>query len=920
LSGSKALNKSFRWDKSLFSYDVWLKDVLKLLKNKSYQWDFKSLSKLDNINWNDSILNIESDKWDWNYLSEYSNCFKKEKDFAKRFRRFYKHIIFQVFSKRTDSDITEKLLSDTLDKNWDWATISANNSIQISFAFIKKHKDKLWDWQTLSIRNDIKFDNETFIELSNQNWDWEVISNRVDITFSEEFINELYNKPFNWKIVSRNSTFVPNSKTLSLLKGKTLDWSTISQNANLAKEILWDYRDNLKWEYLTKNEKLVDILDTKLLDKYQDYLDWNYISNCEKFKVSLDNLKQFKDKLNWKVINKKKDFAISEKLLEPFADVLDWSNVSQSLQIHFTEELIEKYRDKWDWQLLKRNLQIVERLDTILKKYQAEFNCVDFLERFEEARETPYIYHFTHLFNAIDIIKARKILSRNKAEGKFANAAGNLVARRGIAHDYARFYFRPQTPTQFYNECLGKDHGDEYYQRAINLGLPKCPIPVFFKFDLKEVLTKMPDKCYYSTGNMQTNWASVIKVADNPNELNTTCLYYKMDEAYNYAQMNCDGYDPPYFRMLMNRYISNCKQYSQQEFLVVKEFDFSELDSFEIICYNDEYANMLKSQLGDDPICEKINANGWDIFHRGNRQLIINENDTEISITSEYKEDSAYLLIKGEGVKNIQILNPDKIRKETATEIIVYPEISFTKTEQPIEVHFVDPNADTKDWLVYINYSNTAVQKQSISEFKISDEIISQFLNIEVNLQLKLSKDLFYAHMLYSYHGIAHTTRVLFGTFLLLHFMPKVENSIKEAIYYSAIIHDLGKTDDREGAIHGKHSADSYKSKINQFISDANLQNQTLNAIKYHSIDDEDCPIEVQNNIIWKVLKDADALDRGRFSRKCDRAYLRLDIFKTDLGTRIIDFMDNLSRYTNNLNWNNPYVELIDCIKQINSL
>jgi hypothetical protein len=118
LSGSKALNKSFRWDKSLFNYDVWLKDVLKLLKNEFYQWNFKSLSKLDSINWNDSILNIESDKWDWQYLSEYSSCFKKEKDFAKRFRKFKKYIDFQIFSKRTDSDIAEKLLSDTLDKEW----------------------------------------------------------------------------------------------------------------------------------------------------------------------------------------------------------------------------------------------------------------------------------------------------------------------------------------------------------------------------------------------------------------------------------------------------------------------------------------------------------------------------------------------------------------------------------------------------------------------------------------------------------------------------------------------------------------------------------------------------------------------------------------------------------------------------------
>ena len=189
---------------------------------------------------------------------------------------------------------------------------------------------------------------------------------------------------------------------------------------------------------------------------------------------------------------------------------------------------------------------------------------------------------------------------------------------------------------------------------------------------------KMADKCYYSTGNMQTNWARVEKLSENPNSINTIHLYSGISDYENY------------------------KQYSQQEFLVFEEFDFSKLDSFEIICYNEEYAKMLKSQLGNDPICKKINANGGGIFHRGNRKLIIDETETEISISSEY-QDSAYLSIKGEGLKNIEILNPDRIQKETVNEIIAYPEIKFTKTEQSIEVHFVDTSIGTRDWLVYKN-------------------------------------------------------------------------------------------------------------------------------------------------------------------------------------------------------------------------
>lgn len=699
LSCSSALNKTLSWDKSLFSYEVWINDVLKLLKNPVYKWDFKSLSRINNINWNDTILKIKSDKWDWDYLTEFSKCFKKDKDFSTRFRWFSKFINFSIFSNRIDADINEKLLLEFLDKDWDWTALSKNKSVKISFSFIREHNDKDWDWQAISQRNDIEFDNDTLVELSNRDWDWVALSNRTDITYSEGLISKLDDKPLDWLSVSRNKTFTPNTKTLSLLKGHILDWNSISKSKNIEMEILWDYKDYLAWEYITKNE-LFDISNNELLSKYQDYLDWNYISQSINFDISFDNLKQFRTFLNWKTINNRIALNISEKLLEEFSEVLDWSNVSQSMQIHFTEELIEKYRAKWDWQTLKKNPQIIERLHTTLRKYEAEFNSITFLERFKH--RTPYIYHFTHLFNAIDIIKSRKILSRNKAEGHFSNAAGNLVARRSTAHDYARFYFRPQTPTQFYNECLGKDRNNEYYQRALSLGLPKCPIPVFFKFDLKEVLNQMANQCYYSTGNMQTNWASVVKIADNPTKLNTTCLYYNMNEAYSYAKNNCGGYNPVYFKELMYKYMSDCKQYSQQEFLVEEEFDFSVLDSFEIICYNEEYASLLKAQLGNDPICKKVTSGSWDIFHRENQEINIYETDTEISISSDYR-DNAYLSIQGQGLNVIEVLNPENILKETANEIFAYPGIRFTKTDKPIEVHFVDLAIGKREWLIYKN-------------------------------------------------------------------------------------------------------------------------------------------------------------------------------------------------------------------------
>ena len=847
-SESNAANRLFVFDSNIYSKSTWVNKIIaKLLNNSAFNWDYNGLSKLSMINANHEIFKINNDKWDWDYISEFSLCFNSSK-FKVNFNLHIENINFSLFSVRTDTGLDEYLIEQYIDKNWDWNTLVINPSIDFSFKFIDKHIDKPWDWNFLSKRS--------------------------DFILTEDLIIKYADKPWDWQFLSRNKSFIPNDSVLSTIKDKwvELDWVEISKNIE------------------------EDLLSVEFLVKYKD---------C----------------LYWPVINKKIKDNITEEYLSSLYNVLDWSIVSKSMYISFTEELIEKYRSKWDWQSLCKNPQLTNRLNALVKNYKAEFNCVEFLEKFDEIGKTPYIYHFTHLFNAIDIIKNRKILSRNKAKElgllKY-DAAGNVVERSKKAHPFARFYFRPQTLTQYYNEALGADsllgengwefggynsNGDKIwrtkwkskYPKALNLGLPKCPIPVFFKFDLKEVLTSMLDKCNYSTGNMQSDWALVERVANNPNAINTDYLYSTIN----------DG-------------IEIYKKYSQQEFLVDDDFDFSELNSFEIICYNDDYANLLKAQLGENPICQKINSNGWDIFHRSNRELQFHESENVISIISEY-QDGAYLSIRGEGIKNIKIINPETIQKETESEIIAYPEIKFLKPERPIEVHFVDTTIGKRDWLVYSSSLVSALPNQlSNAEYKISEDIISCFEQLESQLKLSLSKELFYSHMVDSYHGIAHTARVLFGACLLVNYVDNITEDIKEAIYYAAIIHDLGKTSDREGSTHGESSEFLYRDKINEYISDTNIMAMTLEAVKYHSVDDWSCPIEVKDNIIWKVLKDADALDRGRFNRRCDRSYLRLDIFKTELGSQIVDFMDKLPNLTRKLQWNNPLNELADCLKTSN--
>ena len=142
-------------------------------------------------------------------------------------------------------------------------------------------------------------------------------------------------------------------------------------------------------------------------------------------------------------------------LLNEFSDYINWTEASKANTIDFSVELIRKYIDRWDWTLLFNNPLIKEKAEIYESAFEDKLNGIKFIERFSDSN--PKIYHFAHLFNALNIIKSRKILSRIGGKGLFENSAGSNVHRRDTAHHYARFYYRPQTPTQYYNESLGED-------------------------------------------------------------------------------------------------------------------------------------------------------------------------------------------------------------------------------------------------------------------------------------------------------------------------------------------------------------------------------------------------------------------------------------------------------------------------------
>lgn len=733
LSCSKALNRILKWDrKNIKEFHIWEKFVLEILSKKSYKWNFKYLSTLESINWCENILSVKRDEWDWSYLSENSKYFsynpKRPDDIVKRIQKFARNIDFGILSKREDMRLSSEMLTSFINYDWNWNIISSNRGFKLSSNFIQEHKNLSWDWYVLSSRGECKFSSQFILENHYLNWNWQYLSKRKDILFTaeniinlidkdwdwiellkrsdlefcEDMLPQLLEKNIDWKIFSRRNDFIPTARTLNLLNEKNLDWDNISNRKDLQYEVIEKFRDKLNWSILTKNCR-VDLSKTKVLDMFRDYLDWSYVSLAKEFVPSLENLQQFKNKVEWSIICNRMDLVIDEKFMDAFKDYIDWTTISNNGSISFNEKLIERYRNKWDWVALSENPAF--RLPGVESIYKKELNLVEFYNGLKKYKgESPYVYHFTHMFNAVEVIKTRKILSRDRAMElgllKY-DAAGTVVYRSAKAHKYARFYYRTGTQTQFYNECLGRQRYDKYYSNAESNGLPMCPMPVFFKFNLQEVLMKHAGRCYYSTGNLQTNWAQVYRIIDNPNNIDCKNLYSRND------------------------YDRTVRDKKQQEFLVENEFDFSELKDYQIICYDKEETEILKTIFKNDTICEHIccvkDYDCENVYQCDNPSLHFEFSTNNIKISTKYSGDYIFQ-VESPNINKIRVNNLPSDIKAIKSQIIQLRNcVSLEFGNVPFNIYYVNlnPNARSPRWLVYQyepNENNNEITESNIIE------------------------------------------------------------------------------------------------------------------------------------------------------------------------------------------------------------
>lgn len=624
LSNNSTLSSFFQFSKVVYQgVQQWLDRTLEYLHAYKEKWDFTSLSTVNNITWNEQIIYEFEEAWDWQILSALSplltNLNKETKiiEYDKsRLNRFARLLDWGVLSNRFEVTLSPKLVGKYCNQPWDWGKLSSHPRFTLTKDFILENCSKPWDFHALSSHRHLKIDKDFLLQLKEENWDFNLISkegwidNDLLLTFSD--------RKWNWALLSSNTNLIFDINlleqfvlqddsnwnkillsdslhitpgTLQLLESNNIvnsdHWDSLSIHQNLDfqqhPQLLTAYKKKWNWGGLIKCWK-PDFNDLTILSDYEDYINWNLLCNSEKFSPSQEVLLKFKQLLNWKVLSKRIVFDINS--LRLFKDYLDWEYISKDQSINFTTEMIEEFKSFWDYYYLRENIavsissrnKVFEIIDSIpeLKFY--------FKLKEQNSHWAGYIYHFTLLDNAINILRVKKILSRTKAAkiGFYDSASPQVVSSNNVPHKYTRFYLRPQTPYQYYSQDMGKDKNskENTFNHFVSLGRPKCPITVIFKFNLQEIILKKKygQEFEITNGNAHRRGVKRGLISD-------VYKYFNYQDVFSTIDDTTDNKWRTY------------KDCSQQEFLIENEFDFSDINDFNVIVQSESDRVQLLSQM-----------------------------------------------------------------------------------------------------------------------------------------------------------------------------------------------------------------------------------------------------------------------------------------------------------------------------------
>jgi hypothetical protein len=613
-------------------------------------WDWDALSRNQYLNnSHEYLLNADLRRlWDWGYLSEFGQFIRPGKyaDLQGLFKKF-KHVIqWDAFSRRTTMPFEGELLLAYSEKSWDWACLSHAPSLRLSSDELLQLQAQPWDWTALSVNKGVELTLDTVSTLHDKPWDWHALSTHPDCIPTAEAFSAVLDKPWDFLAISRRSDVQWSTALLELLVDKNLDWERLASSPH----IKWDLHllkkvgKHIDWQTFSRATHLP--LSVELIEAFSEQLNFHNLSRNKGLGREMSLLTAYPDRSwDWNYISSRSDLNWQEEHFHVLVHRLNWNNLAIKEWQDFSVSWLAKFAKHWDLLILARNYSLPATVKAAVQSLIERDAPLQFLQKIER-QSSPwkgYVYHYAHLSNAAKIIQAGAIMSRNgimASDTVLADSAGSVVHRRADAHAYARFYYRPHTPTQFFNECLGIDRDeshitkwfedgmwqerrDSYYPRAKSFGHPKCPVPVFFRFKIKEVLAKRGDLCRISTGNMQSNYARIDRIENLLSQFNADDLYLHAKTKGKY-----DEY----------------KQYSQQEFLVKDALHFNDLDYVEILVQTDSDKKALLSMIGKnhrfaDHIVVDSGYGGDSLFHGKNKRVNTTYEDLTLEVETRFRDD-----------------------------------------------------------------------------------------------------------------------------------------------------------------------------------------------------------------------------------------------------------------------------------------
>ncbi len=298
-----------------------------VLDNSGELLDYSSLSQNSNITW-DIVKNNPDIPWDYNELS-----YNVSKDIMidNPDKDWNYSIITTCLKIKTQEDldghdygwlsynetIPLELISNNLDKPWDFNQLSRNRNL--TWEFIEDNPDKPWSYQRLSCASIITWNivkdnpdkNWYYIFLSkNENITWDIVRDNPDEPWDYDFLS--VNSNITWEIVRDNPD-------------KPWDYNGLLNNPNITWEIVKDNPDK-PWDY--KWVSLSEIITWEIVMNNPDK-PWSYEHLTFNRNITIDIIKSNPDKL-WDLENLcLKDFDSSRELF-----------VSNRIKDYFRKEVL----------------------------------------------------------------------------------------------------------------------------------------------------------------------------------------------------------------------------------------------------------------------------------------------------------------------------------------------------------------------------------------------------------------------------------------------------------------------------------------------------------------------------------------------------------------------------------------------------